>query len=41
MAAGGDFVTWHCFAYFFVAPMLFFLERGRENKEESKIVNGT
>jgi len=24
-----------------VAPMLFFLERGRENKEESKIVNGT
>jgi len=27
------------FDYFFVAPMLFFLERGRENKEESKNLN--
>ena len=41
MMAGGDFVTGYFSIIFFVAPMLFFLERGRENKEESKIVNGT
>jgi len=27
------------FDYFFVAPMLFFSERGRENKEEIKNLN--
>ena len=41
MAAGGDFVTEYFLIIFCVVPVLFFLERGRENKEESKIVNGT
>ena len=36
---GGGFRDMVFFDYFFVAPMLFFLERGRENKEEIKNLN--
>jgi hypothetical protein len=36
---GGGFSDMVFFDYFFVAPMQFFSERGRENKEESKNLN--
>ena len=38
---GGGFRDIEFFDYFFVAPMLYFSERGMENKEEIKIMNGT
>jgi len=38
-SGGGGFCDMVYFDYFFAAPMLFFSERGRENKEESENLN--